>query len=148
MTYPGSLGLASWDEDEVGGDEGDEEKQPGDITCSEHRGKLGLPPDVDACGKLVRPSSSILSVESSSSLLLSTFIPLSPGFCAASFSLTSAALLSVWPSLSFLPPPPPPWARLKRSAANSRARTAACDWLGDEGIGAFLLGGSRVSGDP
>lgn len=146
MTYPGSLGLASGYEDGVGGDEGDEEEEAGDITCSEHRGKLGLPVDVDACGKLVRLSSSLLFVESSSSLILSTFIPLSPCIWANSFSLTPATLLSVWLSLSF--PPPPPWARLKRSAANSRARTAACDWLGDEGIGAFLLGGRRISGDP
>lgn len=34
------------------------------------------------------------------------------------------------------------------SAANSRARTAACDWLGDEGIGAGLLDACWLSGDP
>lgn len=118
-------------EDGVRGDAGAEEDEVGDITCSEHCDKLRHPLGIGDCGKEVLLSSSPLPVESSSALFLSAFIPLSPGICAISHSF-----------------PPPPWALLKRSAANSRARTAAWDWLGDEGIGIILLGGSRFSGDP
>lgn len=99
MTYPGSLGLASWCEDGVGGDDGDEETEAGDSTCSEQHGTLALPLDIDARVRLVLFSSSLLSVQLSSSFLLSTVIPLFPGICA---------LLSVWPSLSLPPPTPPP----------------------------------------
>lgn len=141
MTYPGSLGLGSWLEDgaEVdGSDDGGE---------AEDAARRGLPHDVDACCELVRLSSALLSLQSSSALEGPALIPLSAAFCGASLSSPSAVLLSPGRSVS-LATPNPPWARRKRSAANSRALMAACDWLGDEGTGGVLEGKSRLSGDP
>lgn len=98
------------------------------MTSSERCGKLAHSLGVEVCGKQGLPSSSPFLVEFPSSL------------CSIFFSL----------SFLFSPsfPPPPPWDCLKISAANSRARTAAWDWLGDEVVRATLPGAELFSGDP
>ncbi|KAG9337409.1 hypothetical protein JZ751_028830 [Albula glossodonta] len=151
LTYPGSVETRSWGG--LGDRQEEDELEAGDITASSVPCDSGAFRDGPGLGLPTAGPTPVSAWHCLSASLPSCF---STSLAFASGWLCSAVPVSSLAS-AFLPSPsatrstspdPLPCARLKMSAANSRARAAACDWSGEAGEGTGWAESGRGSGEP